>query len=401
MTIARRGRVGGPWRWLVAIVVVGGAAALGLPGGEDWLGVAAIIGMIMAAGVVHLVIHEGGHLLAALLTGLPVTRARITVRSGRQSMVMVRPEPSWPALAVRMVVFALGGPLANLGAAALTYQFAVGSFPVLVRYALGVTTLTGIAFGLVNLLPYRLPSGLRSDGLLALRWALHSAGARAELDRGQRAEGRIKAYRAIAGSYLEGIRLNEVTATDDPLILLAWFERRWMAGDHDRIVAEAERLSAIAHDEVTDPAHAGLIAGRLATIFGMSYLFAAIVDDQPVDRTHIDEIVEIGELAARLLPENVHARIGLAIVRLLDHRPEEARDLLAGITSAGIQSDAMAVAVQVRAVAEVYLSDQAQADPLIAAFGDGNPAMRQILTALRASATTGQLPTLSPRPAPA
>jgi hypothetical protein len=357
---------------------------------EGLRGVEVTVGAVLVAGVAHLVIHEVGHLLAALVTGLRVTSVRITFWPGRQSMVVVRPDPSSVALPIRMMAFACGGPLANLGGAALTYRLASGSVPALARYALMVATLIGVTVGVVNLLPHRNPSGLPSDGLLALRWTLNSVQARADLERCRQAEHRTRAMRAIAGNHPDGVRVDDIgTATGDPLVLVTAFERRWLTAtveDNDQIIAEAERLSAIAHDERTDPVHGGLIAGRLATIFGTWYLYAAIVDGQPVGRTDTDEIIEIGELAVRLLPENVHARIGLAIVRLLDHRPADARDLLLDVHATDAQPDAGMLAMQVRAAAEIYLGDLAQADQLIAAAGTGNLAMRQILTTLLGSA---------------
>ncbi|WP_432971726.1 hypothetical protein [Dactylosporangium sp. CA-233914] len=393
-----------PWRWPLALVIVGAAVAWGLRSGKGPIGVEVTVAALMVAIVAHLIIHEGGHLLAALLTGLPVTRVRISLRS--HSMVVVRLRPSSAALAVRTVVFALGGPLANLGCAALTYQLASESMPVLARYALVVATVTGLATGLLNLLPFRLPSGLRSDGSNVLRWTLNPGKARAELERRQRVAARVRTVHAIVGGRVDGARIDEiVAASDDPLVLLAAFERRPRVDtdeDRARIVAEAERLSAIAHDERTDPNHASLIAGRLATLFGMQYLYVAIVDGAPVSRADTDEIIDIGELAFRLRPDDIHARIGLAIVRLLDHRPLETRGLLVGahsITSAYPRTGALMM--QIRAVAEVYLGDQQQADRLIAAAGDDSPAIHAILAALKASAATGQLPPLSQRPATA
>jgi hypothetical protein len=105
-----------------------------------------------------------------------------------------------------------------------------------------------------------------------VRWAFHSSQARAELDRAQQSAHRVQALRTIAAGRLDGAQLDQlVSATDDPLVLLAAFERRWLSGtemDEDQFVGYAERLSAIARDQRTDPAHAGIVAARLATIFG-------------------------------------------------------------------------------------------------------------------------------------
>ncbi|GAA3209341.1 hypothetical protein ACFO1B_51525 [Dactylosporangium siamense] len=391
-----------PSRWIVALAGIGGAAALGLHSGQGALGVEATVAATMVALILHLVIHEGGHLLIALLTGLKVTGVQISLRAGHQSKVTVRPKPSQAGLPARMVAFILGGPLANLGCAALTYQLAMRPMPVLARYALLAAAITGAVFGSGNLLPFRVGSGQRSDGANLLRWTFRSGQARAELDRGQRLIRTVQTVKNIAGGNVDTARLDTILAkAEDPLVLLAAFVHRWGNGfdtDNGQLIADAERLSAIAHDKDTHPVRAGLIAGQLATFFGMSHLHAAIVHGKPVDRPNADEIIELGELGVRLR-DTPDTRIGLAVTRLLDHRPEEARTLLVGIRPGTATPAADALALQVRAVAELYLGDHAQADRLVAAVGKLNPAIREMLTVLRAP-TAGRPPTLvQPDPA--
>lgn len=396
MTVVQDVRVGGPWRWLVAVAFNGGAVVLGLRSGQGALGVEVTVGATMITLVLHLVIHESGHLLVAVLAGLRVTGVRISLRSTSHSAVWVQPKPLSAGLPVRMVALALGGPCANFAAAALTYQLTFGPMPALARYALFASAAAGAAQGVANLLPYRMMSGLRSDGANVLRWTFRSGQARAELDHRQRAAQTAQTVRTIADGTVDGAQLDKIiSSVDDPLVFFAAVERRWQVGtdrDSSRFVAEANRLSAIAHDKRTDPAHAGLIAKRLATLFGMLYLHAAIVDSVPVGRADADEITDIAELGARLLPDDVGARIGLAIARLLNHRPAEASRLLIGvqISTTGVY----ALACQVRAIAEIYLGDQAQADRFVAAAGTGDRGMHEILAALSASGTAGQLPIL-------
>jgi hypothetical protein len=68
-----------------------------------------------------------------------------------------------------------------------------------------------------------------------------------------------------------------VSATGNPLVLLAAFERRYLSGTgtySDDVLRDTDRLSAIARDRRTDPAHAGLVAARLATIWPRSAIIA-------------------------------------------------------------------------------------------------------------------------------
>lgn len=374
-----------PSRWVVAIAGNGGAVALGLHSGLGAPGVLATVAAMMVAVVVHLVVHEAGHLTVALLTGLKVTGVQLSLLAGHQSKVTVRPKPSQIALPLRMVAFMLGGPAANLGCAALTYQLALRPMPVLARYALLSAALTGALIGAGNLLPLRTASGQRFDGAQLLRWTLRSGTARAELADAQRAVRTVRAVKRITSGAVDPARLDAIIAdAADPLVLLAAVERRWRSGPDSRVVADAERLSAIAHDEHTDPAHAALIAARLATIFGLSYLYTTIVQGTPVARTDIDEIIELGELGVRLA-DTPDTRIGLAVTRILDHRYKEARALLVGVRTGTASPAADALASQVRALAEVYLGDHAQAARLVTAAGRANPAIHEMLTALRAA----------------
>jgi len=94
--------------------------------------------------------------------------------------------------------------------------------------------------------------------------------------------------------------------------------------------------------------------------------------------------IEIAELGLRLRPKAGDARIGLAIARLLDHRPAEVRQLLAGFRAA--RADTHALATQLFVVAEIYLGHRERADAILATLSDGSdqPASA-VVAALRAT----------------
>ena len=389
---------------IVAVAYVGVAVALAVHSGQPPLGADAILGSSAVALILHVVIHECGHLLVALLTGLKVAGVQISLFGRRQSWVKVRPNPRQAGLPVRMVAFMLGGPVANLVCAALTYQLALRPMPVVARYVLLVATIAGAVLGSADLLPLRSASGrLRSDGANVLRWTFRSGSARAELDRAQRLVRTGRTVKDIVAGKVDPARLDRIVAeADDPLVLLAAFNRRLTNGvysDSSQFIADATRLDAVARDERTDPVHAALIAARLVTIFGILYLYSAIVEGKPVNRTDADEIISMAELGVRLR-DNWDTRVALAITRLLDHRPAEVRALLVDIRGGGADPATEALALQIRALAEIYLGDHAQADRLVTAAGDVT-LIEKMLTALRAPDTTGRLPSLvQPDPEP-
>jgi hypothetical protein len=233
--------------------------------------------------------------------------------------------------------------------------------------AAALATAIGVLMAVANLLPVRSPSStLDSDGLHVLRWVLHP---------------RVTA----AASSVDRTQLDKIIEeTHHPLVLLAAvFRRRQIDSGYPQFVPMAERLNAIAHDERTKPAHRGAIAAQLAVTFGASYLHMGIVQGKAIDRANADELIEIAELGYRLRPEDERVRIGLAIVRLLDHRPAEARQVLARLRPATPETHA--VATQLFAIAEIYLGNRDRAGAILARLGDGDPVMAQIVSALSSS----------------
>lgn len=331
--------------------------------GVDWFGIA-IVGLAGLFGYpVHLVIHEAGHLLVALLVGLRVTGVRISLR--RQSAVTVR--PAGPALAVRMAAFVLGGPLANIAAAALAWQVLRQPLPAPVRMAAALAGAIGLVVAVMNLLPIRLPgSTLDPDGLSLLRWV-------------------FRPRRTTAASLADPARLDRIIATTEhPLVLLsAVFRRQAIDSGYTEFAATADRLNAIAHDERTNRRHATIIASALALTFGLGYLHMGVVQGKPIDRDNADELIDAAELGFRLRPKYEPAQFGLAIARLLDGRASEARHLLAGFRARKPETHELATGLF--AIAEIYLGHAERADQVIATIGDGDPTMTEILASLRSA----------------
>ncbi|MEU1841734.1 hypothetical protein [Micromonospora chersina] len=84
---------------------------------ESVTGAIAAVGFTCLSVWVHVVLHECGHLVVAKLLRLPVLAVRVAPFTGWRNEVVVRPAPSMAALPLRMVLFYLGGPMANLCAA--------------------------------------------------------------------------------------------------------------------------------------------------------------------------------------------------------------------------------------------------------------------------------------------
>lgn len=154
--------------WLVAALLLGLAVPVGLAGVDDgpWAFVLPILAVAVAAPV-FLVLHEGGHLAAALALRLRVTGVRMRPRS----YVRVGPDLAAPALPVRLVVFYLAGPVVDLALAAALSRAAFVAESDLLGRCLLVCALAGVLSGVGNLWPRRPPAGLHTDGSNAFRWA--------------------------------------------------------------------------------------------------------------------------------------------------------------------------------------------------------------------------------------
>jgi hypothetical protein len=321
-----------------------------------------VVCVILGATYLCVAIHEGAHALVALAVGLRVKSVQIVTRHPATLVV-----PTGRALPARMAAVSVAGPMADAAFAAALWWLADQPFPKLVEIALRFVAAFAALVALGNLLPVRIASR-PTDGYNLLRWIFWPDLTTAENSADFR--------------QLETI----IATTQDPRILLAAVRRRHAIDPtgYAEFITDADRLLAIARDEHTDRAAAGDIALWLALEFGFGYLHMAIVAGEPIDGANREEIIETAELAARLAPKSKLARVGLAIVRLLDDRPAQARDLLLKVTSRSKAEHA--VVLSLFAVALTYLGNRARATAVLASAPQpANPLLHAIVAQLRAA----------------
>ncbi|MEU0963290.1 hypothetical protein ABZ328_27670 [Micromonospora aurantiaca] len=350
-----------------------------------------VMDAIVAAGLtcvslwLHLVLHECGHLVVAKLLRLPVIAVRVAPFNGWRNEVSVRPSPSMTALPLRMVLFYLGGPLANLCAATALVVASASSSTALTRLTLLGAAFVGALLGLTNLVPGR---STHSDGHNLLRWLRAPAAVREGLRAGYYQEEVVRALRAVARAGGDVHRVG-IQARDgsDPLLALAAYQQRLSAGHTQSadLVEEAERLATLARAGGTDPAAAAAIGQMLSLQFGLWYLYAAVVTGAPVERREVREISELARIAARTQPRALSARIVMSLAHLLNQRPEDARSLLLDVRPGAEPRHLCAVALLLRAAAESYLGNHAEADHLLRAAGGDYPQLAQLVAAIRAA----------------
>ena len=199
----------------------------GLPG---WQMVLLLLIAVYLGLLVHIVLHEGGHLAAGLATGYSFVSFRIgsimlqkkegrlrvcryqLAGTGGQCLLAPPPwrEDGFPAL-----LYNLGGPLANLVTAALCGLGAwlLAEAAPVPAFLLGSWALIGGYLGLVNGIPLKI-QGMPNDGYNALCLRGDKAAQRA-----------IWAQLAINAAQTEGARLKDLPA--------GWFELPDGAGPDD------------------------------------------------------------------------------------------------------------------------------------------------------------------------
>ena len=137
--------------------------------------------LLLVCAWVHVIIHELGHALVGKLVGMEVFSIGVfrwrwdhdgeTWRrrygeavAGISGYVLLAPRPGTPLSRSRIALYALGGPAANLLLAVPVLAiWLVGDVTGVAKLALGAWVFVGLAFGLVNLLPFR-SGGFRTDG---------------------------------------------------------------------------------------------------------------------------------------------------------------------------------------------------------------------------------------------
>ncbi|WP_433552861.1 hypothetical protein ACQP08_05485 [Micromonospora zamorensis] len=373
-----------PRRLVVAsILLVLEGVAFALLVTESVIGAIAAVGITCLACWLHLILHECGHLVVAKLLRLQVISVRIAPFNGWRNEVSVRPAPSTTALPLRMVLFYLGGPLANLCTAAVLVALTTLTSTPMTRVALIGTALFAVLLGLINLIP---PSSPHSDGRNLLRWLLRPTATTAALLGAYYQEEISRTLRTIEVD--AGRPGDQVLDGNDPRVVLAAFHRRWSTGHGHSVpelMADAERLAALARADRTDPLTAAAIGQVLSVQFGLWYLYAAVVNRSPVAHQEVLEIWELAQLGCHGQPHRVPARVAMSLAQLLNERPEQARSLLLDIRPGVDPPDLCSVAFLLRAIAECQLGNHAEADALVRAAGDGFRQLTQIVAAIRAA----------------
>jgi Zn-dependent protease len=326
---------------------------------------------------VHVYAHEVGHLAAALALKFRVTEVTIlagrgdgaqiggaTVRLGlfgARSEVCVAVPPG-RATKPRWVAYALAGPATNLTLAAATGAAlwvpagpSPADGPTLAQLFLIASTVTGAFIGLANLIPGTSRRGQSTDGRLIVNSLLRSDAARRPTPPRPaviRADYSPPSVLAVLRSQVD---IGGPAASEAAVELVAAALR---AGD---LSEDSARLVAVARAVTTPPHRAAFIAATIAEVQATMLL----VDAARAGQTHPEPgpTEEIAELAYARDPQLVEAGIALALVRVLQHRPAEARSLLMLIDAGTERSRVNGVAV--RAMAEADLGDSAQARRLI------------------------------------
>lgn len=265
----------------------------------------------------HVVLHECGHVVAALALRVPVVAVRIVPFTGwRRNEVEVVRSPSMPAVRTRMVLLAAAGPVTNLCTAAALVVAGNAAGPPTTRLALYGAAVSGALLGVVNLIP---KLGPRTDGTQILYWLVRPAEMRAAL--------RAVAFQAEVGRIVRS-HVVPLDGDDEARQALTAFTRRCDSGlpqaEADFLPA-AERLMELAGG--ADREAAAAIGRTLTLQFGLWYLRSAVVDRQPVERK---EVVQLAELAQAAFDIDPSARVPLALAHLLNGREGEAQALLLG-----------------------------------------------------------------------
>lgn len=373
-----------PRRRLVgtSVLLVLEATGLALLASESVTGAIVAVAVTCVSWWLHLILHECGHLVAARLLGLPVVAVRIAPFTGWRNAVSIRPAPQATALPLRMALFYLGGPMTNLCTAVLLGAAAALPSTATARIALLGAGLAAALLGVANLVPGSSPG---SDGRSLLRWIFTPTATRAALRLGQYW---AEVSRAIAAAGVDDRPGDALPDGEDAQRALAAYRRRWSAGHvHSpaALLADAERLAALAQAEGTDPATAAAIGQVLSIQFGLCYLYAAVVDRSPVDHCEVREIAELAQLALHAQPDELSARTAMSLAHLLNQQPEQARSLLLDIRTDTGPPELYSLARLLRATAEYYLGHRGRADELAAAAGGHYPQLAQLVATIQAA----------------
>lgn len=343
----------------------------------EWA-VVALAAFLASYVLIHIFIHEIGHLLAALVLRMPLLGFRVgPVQLGLEKHiegtgghVMVDISRMSRAVPARIVLMTLAGPLFELALAPFVLQ-AVGDTtdPVWFRAAaLGLTV--ALVHGAVeNLSPVPPLRGVVNDGLSAFRWI--TAPAR------QGAEVQLQIDLALlhAGSpQLDGgvdrrTHVRSLVADPRPEIASAAITELFRSRARgDDGWADVDVVSGfVARRDVPGDERAA-IGGNYA--LSLALLQAATrrsLDTIPASPAPVpDRIVQLAEAAREAHAESLQARAALGLARIMQGRPKDAQSVLIDVDTPdadGVRARAMAV----RAIAEDQLNDSRSAMRLLVA----------------------------------
>jgi hypothetical protein len=326
---------------------------------------------------VHVVVHELGHLLAALAVRLPVLHVVVFGRRllGRpdpknpvpyRHMVRVNLDQAQSAQAPRMIAFSLAGPVANLALSVPVLVVGFNpSFPLVIRGAALTFGLYGISMGVRNLLPFRVGPQGHSDGAAVLRWLTSFRDLKRDLEDRQRilALGRVDVVQlraaaqdprpAVAGAAAHRLIRAVARGSRAQNLAALWAEAPLMV--------RVGRLEGVPHAQVLE------CCSRLSVVLAVSCVEDMVTSDVRPGDEQIALIAELAAAGSDAVPESVEATSAVALARVLQARPTEARDLLTGLALRGERAEVVARVYAVRAIAESSLGDRAQAERLLAA----------------------------------
>lgn len=363
-----------------------------------------VIGGTLAGCLVSLVWHELSHLLAALALAVPVRGIAIgSIRLGQASFVkgfaghVLMDLPSGAAIPGRMIAIHLAGPVADISAAAVAFSFAAQtSIPELLRFALAGAGAGCLLAGIVNLVPHSVARGTVTDGAAAFAWATRPfvqleqvrlsqdltdlVSALDPLSEPAGSDAELADRPRLASEILGRLR---IAATDDRVevamvgVMLLISARSALAATVIATESPTERAAAhiemflkdsaavegaLLRDDIPPRVRAEVAARACDQL---AYLSLQRLQDS-ARRPGVGEVAllaRIAESGVRAEPDWLPVRTLLALARILQDRPVEARRLLDGAhdPDPGLERLHRARACAVLGLAELALSDTAQA----------------------------------------
>src|SRR5204863_9624696 len=121
--------------------------------------------------------------------------------------------------------------------------------------------------------------------------------------------------------------------------------------------AEGPGVASIARLPGADPDVAGRTAAELSFVLAVECVRTALRCELPPTAEEIASIADLADAAHTACPDVLITRRALAMTRLLQGLPDQARTLLIGLSRAGERPLTIATADAVRAVAEAEAGD--------------------------------------------